>query len=71
MKQRLKLALAFFSQSEVLLLDEPTSNLDDVGINWYIQNITEVLREKLVIICSNTPAEYSFCDFNINIMDYK
>ncbi|MDQ3395213.1 MAG: ATP-binding cassette domain-containing protein [Bacteroidota bacterium] len=71
MKQRLKLGLAFFSQSQVILLDEPTSNLDEVGINWYMQNVTGILKEKLIIICSNTPAEYSFCDFNINILDHK
>lgn len=71
MKQRLKLGLAFFSESQVMLLDEPTSNLDEVGINWYMQNISGILKEKLIIISSNTPAEYSFCDFTINIPDYK
>ncbi len=71
MKQRLKLSLGFFSECQVFLLDEPTSNLDEVGINWYMQNITGILKEKLIIICSNTPSEYSFCDFNIHIPDFK
>src|SRR5690606_8438251 len=35
MKQRVKLALAFCSDTPVLLLDEPTSNLDTEGIAWY------------------------------------
>ena len=33
MKQRVKLAQAFFSDTPVLLLDEPTTNLDALGIH--------------------------------------
>jgi ABC-type multidrug transport system ATPase subunit len=36
MKQRTKLALACCSNSPILLLDEPTSNLDAQGVNWYL-----------------------------------
>jgi ABC-type multidrug transport system ATPase subunit len=39
MKQRLKLAQAFFSASPVLLLDEPTTNLDREGIELYLHLI--------------------------------
>jgi ABC-type multidrug transport system ATPase subunit len=35
MKQRLKLAQAFFSDTSTLLLDEPTTNLDEAGIRLY------------------------------------
>jgi ABC-type multidrug transport system ATPase subunit len=71
MKQRLKLALAFFSDSPVMLLDEPTSNLDEHGINWYMQNIKANISDKLILISSNQPMEYSFCDKIININDFK
>jgi ABC-type multidrug transport system ATPase subunit len=71
MKQRLKLALAFFSESPVMLLDEPTSNLDEHGINWYMQNIRSNISNKLILISSNQPAEYSFCDKIINLNDFK
>ena len=71
MKQRLKLGLGLFSKSSVLLLDEPTTNLDEQGTQWYLENIKEVLNEKLVIISSNQKHEYEFCVEVINIPDYK
>ena len=71
MKQRLKLGLAFYSESEICLLDEPTSNLDQKGIDWYLKNIELVLSEKLVIISSNQSYEHNFCKQTISIPDYK
>jgi ABC-type multidrug transport system ATPase subunit len=71
MKQRLKLGLAFFSESKICLLDEPTSNLDEQGIAWYLKHIETILREKLVIISSNQIREYDFCDNIIHIPDFK
>jgi ABC-type multidrug transport system ATPase subunit len=62
MKQRLKLGMALFTDSPVLLLDEPTSNLDSHGINWYLSEINNQLQDRLVIICSNQKYEYDFCD---------
>jgi len=71
MKQRLKLGIAFYSRSPVLLLDEPCSNLDQQGIQWYQQEIKQHIGEKLVIICSNQPFEYDFCDQIIDITQFK
>lgn len=73
MKQRLQLALAFFFQSDLLLLDEPTSYLDAANTQWYQENIQKILNTgKIIIICSNRPEEY--IDFNpteLNILDFK
>lgn len=71
MKQRLKMAQAFFCMSPVLLLDEPTTNLDMDGIALYHHLIQTYAREKLVIISSNDPQEYNFCKEVIAINDYK
>lgn len=71
MKQRLKLAQAFFCQSPVLLLDEPTTNLDSDGVALYHTLIKNFTREKLVIISSNDQQEYNFCEEVIAIGDYK
>mgnify|MGYP003134239127 FL=1 len=71
MKQRLKLGLAFYSQSPICFLDEPTSNLDEQGTDWYLAHVKRALNKKLVIISSNQKHEYDFCDKVINIPDFK
>lgn len=71
MKQRTKLALAFCSDTPLLLLDEPTSNLDRQGVAWYLDLIGRFTEEKIVIIGSNQEVEYSFCDKVIQVTDYK
>lgn len=71
MKQRLKLAQAFFCNAPVLLLDEPTTNLDVEGIALYQRLIRDYTAHKLVIISSNDLQEYNFCDVVIAIGDYK
>lgn len=71
MKQRLKLAQAFFCHAPVLLLDEPTTNLDAEGIALYQYLIKNFTSNKLVIISSNDLQEYEFCDAVVAIGDYK
>ncbi|MCC7465351.1 MAG: ATP-binding cassette domain-containing protein [Saprospiraceae bacterium] len=71
MKQRLKLALAICSQTPVLLLDEPATNLDLQGIGWYKKLIAEYAQQRLVIIASNDPHDADFCPNHLNILDYK
>jgi len=71
MKQRLKLALAFCSDTAMLMLDEPTSNLDAQGVKWYLNLVEQFAAGRLTIICSNQEHEYSFCREQLNISDYK
>jgi len=71
MKQRTKLALACCTDTPLLLLDEPTSNLDKQGIEWYHDLIRDFTANKLVLVGSNQETEYSFCDNFIKITDYK
>ncbi len=71
MKQRLKLAQAFFSATPVLLLDEPTSNLDREGTELYKQLIKNQVGKRLIIVSSNVEEEYAFCEKVISIEDYK
>lgn len=71
MKQRLKLAQAIFSDCPILLLDEPTTNLDTQGTALYHQLIDDFCLQKLIIVCSNDPQEYSFCKSTLNINDFK
>ena len=71
MKQRVKLAQAIFSDTAIVLLDEPVTNLDDKGIALYHSLIRDFCNDRLVVVCSNDPVEYSFCDTVLSIMDYK
>ena len=71
MKQRLKLAQAFFSDVPVLLIDEPTTNLDAEGITLYHRLIRDHANNKLVIVSSNDKQEYTFCEEVIEIGKYK
>jgi len=71
MKQRTKLALAFCADTPILLLDEPTSNLDQQGVRWYLDLIDNFTDKRLVIVGSNQEVEYSFCQHLIQITDYK
>jgi ABC-type multidrug transport system ATPase subunit len=71
MKQRLKLGLAFYSDTPILLLDEPTSNLDKTGIAWYQQTVIENMANRLLIICSNQPYEYEFCRNILHIQNAR
>jgi ABC-type multidrug transport system ATPase subunit len=71
MKQRVKLAQAFFSQAPVLLLDEPCTNLDDAGVALYRQLVATQTNNKIVLVASNSEIEYDFCDEQINMMVYK
>jgi len=71
MKQRTKLALACCTDTPILLLDEPTSNLDRQGMAWYHELISRFSTDRLVFVGSNQEEEYSFCEHQIQIMDYK
>ena len=72
MKQRVKLGLAILSDCPILLLDEPTSNLDKNAIEWYQNLVENNIKNKIVFVASNAQkAEYFFCDKSITIEDYK
>lgn len=72
MKQRVKLGLAILSDCSILLLDEPTSNLDKNAIQWYQNLVKNKTENKIVFVASNAQeAEYFFCDKSIRIEDYK
>jgi len=61
MKQRVKIALAVFSDTPVLMLDEPCTNFDAAAIAWYQNLIEKYATNRLVLVASNQPHEYHFC----------
>lgn len=62
-RQRLRLASALFHDPDILLLDEPGSNLDEEG-RTLISEIVDSFRssDKLLIIASNNPQEIELCE---------
>lgn len=71
MKQRVKLLQAIMSDVPCVLLDEPCMNLDTAGIQLYQDLIQEFKKDRLVIVSSNDPQEYFFCDQKVDIINYK
>ncbi len=71
MKQRAKLAQCIFSDTEIVLLDEPCTNLDTAGITLYHSLVSEYCGKRLIIVSSNDEVEYTFCRERINMSDWK
>jgi len=71
MKQRVKLALAFFTQADILFLDEPGTNLDRHAFDWYLRQLDEVAPGCTIFIASNQEAEYPLNAQKIDITRYK
>lgn len=71
MKQRLKLALAFFSQTDIIFLDEPGTNLDQPSFDWYLRQLNALPKNSLVFIASNQIAEYPTNAQKLDIMSFK
>lgn len=71
MKQRLKLALACCSSAPLLLLDEPTSNLDEAGILWYQNLLEKFTPGRTLIIASNVEEDLTSCRNRVHVLDFK
>lgn len=72
MKQRLKLTLAILADVPVLLLDEPTTNLDATVGAWYGELINTYASGKTIVVASNSIAlEYAFCTRQLDMSHFK
>ena len=71
MKQRVKLGQCIFSDTPLVLLDEPCTNLDAAGIELYHSLIENYCKDRLVVVSSNDEVEYQFCRSRINMNDFK
>ncbi len=62
MKQRLKYVFALMHSPAVLILDEPTTNLDDDGIKVVEEVVGEQKRNSILIVATNDAAEAGWCE---------
>lgn len=68
MLQRFKTSLCFFSESPVLLLDEPLSNMDYNGEKWYKNCVDEVRNNKIILFAGNQSQEIELANFKIELI---
>ncbi len=71
MKQRMKFIFAMMHSPRLLILDEPTSNLDDEGKTSVYRIIREQGGNCIVLIASNERSDLELCSEKIVIQNYK
>ena len=71
MKQRMKFIFALIHNPELLIFDEPTSNLDDEGKNSVYEIIEEKSKESIILIASNDKADLDLCSQILDLKTFK
>jgi heme exporter protein A len=71
MKQRLKFIFALMHSPQLIILDEPTSNLDDEGKEVVYELVKKEAEKNIVIIASNEKTDLSLCSETIDLKNYK
>ena len=71
MKQRLKFIFALMHSPQLIILDEPTSNLDDEGKEVVYELVKEEGSNNIVIIASNEKTDLNLCEQSIFLDDFK
>ncbi|WP_101775709.1 thiol reductant ABC exporter subunit CydC [Pasteurella oralis] len=66
-KQRIGIARAFLHNAPIILLDEPTSNLDSLNEAIILQSLLNVKAEKLIVLVSHRASTMAICDQVIHI----
>jgi ABC-type multidrug transport system ATPase subunit len=71
MKQRVKFIFALMHSPQLLILDEPTSNLDDEGKNSVYELVKEEGQKNIVLIASNEKHDLELCGDIVYLEQYK
>jgi len=71
MKQRMKFVFALIHKPQLLILDEPTSNLDEEGKKSAYDIINGEAEKNIVIIASNEKADLDLCNELLDLNNYK
>jgi heme exporter protein A len=71
MKQRMKIIFALIHEPQLIIFDEPTSNLDNEGKDKVYEIITELGKENLVIVASNENSDLELCGNILQVEEFK
>ncbi len=67
MKQRLRLIHALINDPEIIMFDEPCSNLDSKGRDILYKILDELKRDKILIIATNETEDINLCSKGISL----
>jgi ABC-type multidrug transport system ATPase subunit len=62
MLQKLKIIIALYTQSDILLIDEPTEFLDSYAKSWFYKALEQQKNKRIILIASNNEEDFSLCD---------
>ena len=71
MKQRLKFIFALMHSPKLIILDEPTSNLDDKGKESVYKIIENESKTSIAVIASNEKSDLAICESIIELEKFK
>ena len=66
-KQRIGIARAFLHNADILILDEPTSNLDTLNEAEILKSINNECKEKSIVMVSHRKSSVSICDKKVYV----
>ncbi len=66
-KQRIGIARAFLHNAPIILLDEPTSNLDSLNEALILQALLQEKQDKIIILVSHRQSTMAICDKQIRV----
>jgi heme exporter protein A len=71
MKQRVKFIFALMHLPQLVILDEPTSNLDEEGKNSVYEIVKEEGQKNIVLIASNEKTDLQYCSNLVYLEKFK
>ena len=71
MKQRMKIIFALLHEPQLIIFDEPTSNLDNEGKDKVYEIITDLGKNKIVIAASNEDTDLALCSQVLQVEEFK
>jgi ATP-binding cassette subfamily B protein len=68
-RQRIAIARALLGEPSLLLLDEPTTYLDDSGVTALLENLANLLRLPTIVLATHDPQATTHADRVIELRD--